>query len=113
MLSSSGGIQAEYPSFLGLYKKTENLANFPGHCNPALPIYKHETAEYFLYVNCNDDWVVRSAPDPNLGDVWSDNFGYPPTSGWKYHHDGVVELDTSMTAEIVSTSSTYGISDII
>jgi len=103
MLSSSGGIKTKYPSFLGLYRRTGDLANFPGNCNPNLPIYKHESADFFLYVNCYNDWVVRSAPDPNIGSVWSDNYGFPPTSGWKYWSDGVVESDTSMTAAIVST----------
>ena len=114
MLSSSGGIKEEYSSRLGLYKNTGNLANFPGHCNPNLPIYKHESAEYFLYVNCRNDWVVRSAPDPTLGSVWSNNYGFPPTSGWNYYNDdGEVESDTSMTAAIVSTYGAYGISDTI
>ena len=107
MLSSSGGIKTKYPSFLGLYRRTGDLANFPGNCNPNLPIYKHESAEFFLYVNCYNDWVVRSAPDPNIGSVWSDNYGFPPTSGWKYWSDGVVESDTSMTAAIVSTFGAY------
>ena len=103
MLSSSGGIKTKYPSILGLYKRTENLANFPGHCNPNLPIYKHESADFVLYVNCYNDWVVRSAPDPTYGSVWSGNHGFPPLSGWNYWLNSVVESDTSMTAAIVST----------
>ena len=98
-VSSSGGVKASYPAYLGLYKKTDQLANFPGECYPNLPIYKQESAEYYLFVNCHDDWVINSHVHPTDADVFAEKssmYNTPPSSGWEYWQNGDVKTDSTM-----------------
>merc|ERR1719193_2547228 len=71
-VSYSGGLKANYPAYIGRYKKTDQLANFPGECNPNLPIYEQEYAEYYLFVNCMDDWVLNPYLHHTNATAWAD-----------------------------------------
>ena len=91
-------MKAIYPAYLGRYKKTNQLANFTGECEPNLPIYKQEP-KYYLFVNCFNDWVINSHLHPYDANVFVDKsstYNTPPTSGWKYYQDGDVKKDSTM-----------------
>ena len=87
-----------HPSYLGLYKKTEKIATFPGECNTNLPVYKKENAEYYLFGNCRNDWVLNSYLHPSDADIFADKLisDYPPRIGWKYWVKAEIASDPTM-----------------
>jgi len=114
VVSSSGGLKENYPAYLGLYKKTDQLANFPGECNPNLPIFKQESGEYYLFVNCNNDWILSSRLHHDQARAFADKSSTsdaPPSTGWKYWQSGDLKTDSTMRVAPDEAAGTICITD--
>jgi len=97
MVISEGGVKKNYGDVLGLYVQTGGTTNFPGQkCNPRLPIYKHESKNIYLYVQCGS-WVINHSLNPNAANIFAFKTKEPiPVKGWRYWHHGKNQLDATM-----------------
>jgi len=103
LVTSSGGVKTHYCEVLGKYEQTGRKTNFPGRkCNPRLPVYKHESKNFYLYVQC-DYWVIANSPSPNVANIFalkSGNVITPPISGWKFWSSGKRISDATMKVTV-------------
>jgi len=97
-VSSSGGVKTYYGNVLGRYVLTGKATDFPGQkCNPRLPIYKHESSNTYLYIQCNH-WVIAHNLHPSAANIFAAKYskGTIPWKGWIYHHNGKAHSDQTM-----------------
>ena len=98
-MSSDGGVKTYYCDVLGQYVQTGKTTDFPGHCNPRLPIYKHVSRNIYLYVQC-DHWVINHSLNPNAANIFAvktkEDIPIPPMKGWRYWHNGKNQPDATM-----------------
>ena len=105
LVNSNGGVKTNFFHVLGRYVQTGETTNFPGQkCNPRLPIYKHESRNTYLYVQCNH-WVIADKLHHNVADIFAlktEVNSVPTVKSWRYRHKGKVQSDTTMRVKRVA-----------
>jgi len=100
LVTSNSGVKTHYCNYLGKYVQTGYVTWFPERwsCNPRLPIYKHESNNLYLYVQCNH-WVIAPKLHPSEANVFAKKTevnDVPTVKGWMFWHNGWKYPDHSM-----------------
>merc|ERR1719322_2140582 len=106
-ISSSGATKTHFPDILGLYTQTRSLTDFVEECNPRFPIFKHEAAGFYLFVNCDENWVINPTVHPYNALISAEKKSFNPSKiGWRFLEGEVWKYDTTLNVQATEPEKT-------